>query len=114
MAGGGGSAETLDGESGTAPADRRAPIPRLRDGAGRVLAADGKAARSGGVKPDKKPALSRAQADKVTAPTAVLADALSTAIAVAPEAAAKTILVKGGGEEAILVDRRGRLVRLRA
>ena len=50
----------------------------------------------------------------VTAPTAVLADALSTAIAVAPEAAAKTILVKGGGEEAILVDRRGRLVRLRA
>jgi thiamine biosynthesis lipoprotein len=50
----------------------------------------------------------------VTAPTAVLADALSTAIDVAPEAAAKTILVKGGGEEAILVDRRGRLVRLRA
>jgi thiamine biosynthesis lipoprotein ApbE len=44
----------------------------------------------------------------------VLADALSTAIAVAPEAAAKTILVKGGGEEAILVDKGGRLVRLRS
>lgn len=50
----------------------------------------------------------------VTAPTAMVADALSTAIAVAPEAAAKTILANGGGEEAILVDRRGRLVRLRS
>jgi len=50
----------------------------------------------------------------VTAPTAMLADALSTAIAVAPEAAAESILAEGGGEEAILVDRRGRLVRLRA
>jgi thiamine biosynthesis lipoprotein len=50
----------------------------------------------------------------VTAPTATVADALSTAIAVAPEAAAQTILGKGGGEEAILVDKGGRLVRLRS
>ncbi len=50
----------------------------------------------------------------VTAPTAMVADALSTAIAVAPEAAAQTILVRGGGDEAILVDKRGRVVRLRS
>ncbi len=50
----------------------------------------------------------------VVARTALLADALSTAIAVAPEEAAPSLLARGGGEAAILIDRRGRLVRLQA
>lgn len=50
----------------------------------------------------------------VLASTATRADALSTAIAVAQEGAAEEILAKGGGEEAVLVDRRGRVVRIRS
>ncbi len=48
----------------------------------------------------------------VIADAAMRADALSTAIAVAPEAAAEAILRAGGGEAAILVDAAGRTTRL--
>ncbi len=48
----------------------------------------------------------------VVADTAMRADALSTAIAVAPEAAARSILVAGGGEAAFLVDAAGRSIYL--
>lgn len=50
----------------------------------------------------------------VVAPTAMGADALSTAIAVAPKDAAETILKAGGGLEAILIDGTGRILRVRA
>ena len=50
----------------------------------------------------------------VIAETAMRADALATAIAVAPEPAAEAILAAGGGSEAILIDRAGRIVRIRA
>jgi thiamine biosynthesis lipoprotein len=50
----------------------------------------------------------------VIASTAMAADALSTAIAVAPADAAADILARGGGIEAILIDFDGRLRRLRA
>jgi thiamine biosynthesis lipoprotein len=50
----------------------------------------------------------------VTAATATRADALSTAIAVAPMAAAEAILRAGGGVQAILIDGQGRVRRLRA
>lgn len=50
----------------------------------------------------------------VVAATAMRADALSTAIAVAPKAAAEAILKAGGGLEAILVDDGDRVVRIRA
>ncbi|MCP5364720.1 MAG: FAD:protein FMN transferase [Hyphomicrobiales bacterium] len=49
----------------------------------------------------------------VVADTAMRADALSTAIAVAPKAAAETILNAGKGQEAVLIDG-GRVVRIRA
>jgi thiamine biosynthesis lipoprotein len=50
----------------------------------------------------------------VVAETAVVADALSTAIAVAPMPAAEAILAKGGGLEALLIDRKGQAHRIRA
>ncbi len=50
----------------------------------------------------------------VIAKTAVQADALSTAIAVAPKDAAETILAAGGGLEAVLIDGGQRVVRIRA
>jgi thiamine biosynthesis lipoprotein len=50
----------------------------------------------------------------VIAPTAMRADALSTAIAVAPKPAAETILRAGGGLEAILIDDTRHVTRLRA
>lgn len=50
----------------------------------------------------------------VIAPTAMRADALSTAIAVAPKAAAETILKAGGGLEAVLINDDQRVVRIRA
>jgi thiamine biosynthesis lipoprotein len=49
----------------------------------------------------------------VVAPSAMRADALSTAIAVAPKAAAEAILGAGGGLEAILIDGE-RVFRIRA
>jgi len=49
----------------------------------------------------------------VVADTAMRADALSTAIAVAPKSAAKTILADGGGLEAILIDD-GRILHVRS
>lgn len=50
----------------------------------------------------------------VIADTAMRADALATAIAVAAEPAAEAILAAGGGSEAILINRAGRIVRIRA
>jgi FAD:protein FMN transferase len=50
----------------------------------------------------------------VVAATATVADALSTAIAVAPMPAAEAILAKGGGLEALLIDRKGHVHRIRA
>lgn len=50
----------------------------------------------------------------VVAPTAMVADALSTAIAVAPPDAAQHILAAGGGIEAIVIDFGGGIRRLRA
>jgi thiamine biosynthesis lipoprotein len=50
----------------------------------------------------------------VIAPTAMTADALSTAMAVAPADAAAAILAGGGGIEAVLIDFEGRVRRLRA
>lgn len=49
----------------------------------------------------------------VVAPTAMLADALSTAIAVAPRSAAEALLAAGGGARAVLMDG-DRIVHLRA
>ncbi len=48
----------------------------------------------------------------VVAPTALQADALSTAIAAAPADTADTILRRGGGELAILIDAHGTITRL--
>jgi thiamine biosynthesis lipoprotein len=50
----------------------------------------------------------------VIAPSAMQADALSTAITVAPKTAAETILETGGGLEAVLIDDDHRVVRIRA
>lgn len=50
----------------------------------------------------------------VVAPDAATADALATAIAVAPIDAATAILAAGGGQEALLFDGGGRMQRLRA
>ncbi len=50
----------------------------------------------------------------VIAPTAMRADALSTAIAVAPKDAAETILKTGRGWEAVLIDENDRIIRIRA
>jgi len=50
----------------------------------------------------------------VIAPSAMRADALSTAIAVAPKDAAEAILESGGGLEAILIDNGRRVLRIRA
>ncbi|HYN38810.1 MAG TPA: FAD:protein FMN transferase [Rhodospirillales bacterium] len=50
----------------------------------------------------------------VVAADATTADALSTAIAVAPMEAAETLLAAGGGREALLIDDQGRLRRIRA
>ena len=50
----------------------------------------------------------------VIAPTAMYADALSTAIAVAPKDAADAILKAGGGLGAVVVDDDRRVVRIRA
>lgn len=50
----------------------------------------------------------------VIAADATTADALSTAIAVAPMDAAESLLAAGGGSEAVLIDAQGRLRRVRA
>jgi thiamine biosynthesis lipoprotein len=50
----------------------------------------------------------------VIAADATTADALSTAIAVAPMDAAESLLAAGGGREAVLIDAQGRLRRVRA